>query len=97
MSRIEIRPQAETEIAEAANWYEQHSPGLGVTFVQTIANALSLITEQPSAFTPIGRGARRFVLRRFPYAIIYRQEGGTVVVYSCFHGHRNPRRWRERL
>jgi plasmid stabilization system protein ParE len=96
MSRIEIRPQAEREIADAADWYEQRSPGLGTAFIQSVGEALTKIAEQPLAFSPVGRGARRFVIHRYPFAIIYRAESGSIVAYSCFHGRRDPRRWRER-
>ena len=97
MNRIEIRPQAEQEIADAADWYEQRSPGLGAAFIHAVDTALTTISEQPLAFSPVGRGARKFVIHRYPFAIIYRATGGSIVVYSCFHGRRNPRRWRERL
>jgi hypothetical protein len=55
------------------------------------------IAERPSAFPPVGRGARRFVIRRFPYGIFYRHKGDTIVVYSCFHSHRNPRSRKKQL
>ncbi len=97
MKRVELRPEAEAEIADAAKWYDQESPGLGVSFIRAVQGALATIAEQPAAFSPIGLGARRFVVRKFPYGIIYRQEGDVIVVYSCFHGHRNPKEWRKRL
>jgi len=41
--------------------------------------------------------ARRAVLRRFPYSLIYVESGDDILVVACFHGRRNPRRWQDRL
>ncbi len=84
-------------IDRAASWYEQEHPGLGNTFVQAVTSAFSVIANQPSAFPQVGRGARRFIVHRFPYVIIYRLKNEAVVVYACIHSHRDPERWRERL
>jgi plasmid stabilization system protein ParE len=95
--RLEILPQAADEIDEAALWYEQQRSGLGAELTQTITAALEMIAERPSAFTLLRRRARRFILRKFPYLIVYRQENDAIVVYACIHSHRDPERWRTRL
>jgi hypothetical protein len=35
--------------------------------------------------------------RRFPYRIIFRVIGDTVVVYAVIHAARHDRRWKERV
>ncbi len=42
------------------------------------------------------RDMRRFLLKRFPYAVFYRAYPTAVVVVACMHGRRNPLRWRLR-
>jgi len=95
--RLELRPQAEAEFRAAALWYENEVPGLGATFIHAVTAALNVIAERPTAFPPIGRNARRFIMRRFPYVIIYRHSGDAIVVYACIHSHRDPKHWRKRL
>lgn len=95
--RLEVRPQAEDEIDAAAAWYEREHSGLGGSFVQAVISAFSSIAEQPSAYPRVGRGARRFVMQRFPYVIVYRQQRDTIVIYACIHSHRDPKHWRKRL
>jgi len=95
--RVDVRPQAEDEIDRAAAWYERENSGLGTSFTHAVLSALSSIAEQPSACTRVGKGARRFVMQRFPYVIIYREERDAVVVYACIHSHRDPRHWQRRL
>jgi plasmid stabilization system protein ParE len=41
--------------------------------------------------------ARRAVLRRFPYSVIYAVREDEIVVIACFHGRRDPKRWQDRL
>ena len=41
MTRIlRVRPEAETELAAAAEWYESRKPGLGVELVASVDQAL---------------------------------------------------------
>jgi plasmid stabilization system protein ParE len=97
MSRVRIRSQAKTEIRDASDWYERQSPGLGTEFVLAVDKALLAIVDQPRAFSPIGKGARRLLMQRFPYSIIYGEERSSITIYSCFHNHRDPRHWQKRL
>ncbi|MBV9993063.1 MAG: type II toxin-antitoxin system RelE/ParE family toxin [Alphaproteobacteria bacterium] len=95
--RIEVRPRADSEINAAAAWYERERPGLGASFTQAVMAAFASIAEQPLAYPHIRRGARRFVMRKFPYIVIYRVEGDAIVIYACIHSHRDPAHWRSRL
>jgi plasmid stabilization system protein ParE len=85
---------AHAEIAEAFEWYEQKSYGLGGDFLRVIAAAQEQLTRNPEAF-PATRGRyRRIFLRRFPYALHFElvSDHG-VSVLACLHHRRNPARW----
>jgi hypothetical protein len=41
--------------------------------------------------------ARRVLLRRFPYAVIYEVHGPDVVILACMHFSRDPESWERRL
>jgi plasmid stabilization system protein ParE len=97
MTRLEFRPQAEAEIDEAATWYEEQAPGLGTTFLTAVDRALQSILERPLAFSRVAHQTRRLPIHSFPYSIIYQPRGDIVLVISCFHGRRHPKRWQERL
>ena len=47
--------------------------------------------------TIVHENYRRGLVRRFPYAVFYEYEEGTVTVYDIFHTSRNPHKWRQRL
>lgn len=68
---IRTEPEAEEELLEAARWYEQQRPGLGLDFLAAIGAAVELIERQPLGGTQVpgvkdDLPARRMVLRRFP-------------------------------
>ncbi|MBK7075209.1 MAG: hypothetical protein IPH44_23220 [Myxococcales bacterium] len=42
------------------------------------------------------RQARRFLFKRFPYYLIYRERDGMVEVVAVMHARRHPGYWRHR-
>lgn len=92
-----IRPEAEFDIQDAFEWYEAQAPGLGSEFVRAVDACLSNVGRNPLAYPIIHKQARRALIRRFPYGILYVFDQETVSVIACFHGKRNPKSWQERL
>jgi plasmid stabilization system protein ParE len=95
--RLIIRPEAEFDIQDAFEWYEAQIPGLGSEFVRAIDACLASIGLTPLAYPLIYQQARRALLQRFPYGIVYMFEQETIFVVACFHGKRDPKSWQTRL
>jgi plasmid stabilization system protein ParE len=95
--RLIIRPEAELDIQDTFEWYEAQSPGLGSEFVRAVDGCLSSIGRNPLAYPIIYKQARRVLIRRFPYGVLYVFEQERVAVVACFHGRRNPKQWRDRV
>ena len=68
-----------------------------VTFGTRSDQAIERIAENPLAYPERYRGARRTLLRHFPYVLWYRPFDNFVVVLACVHGKRDPRAIRARL
>ena len=93
---IIFRPAAQTELDEAAAWYNNQRPGLGVDFTLEVCKVLDKIAAQPDR-CPIVRGTvREAPVYRFPYAIYYRVVRGRVQVIAVFHCARDPQIWQRR-
>ena len=45
--RLIVRPEAETELAEAFRWYEERVPGLGAEFLLCVDAAMQAIQRNP--------------------------------------------------
>jgi len=95
--RLIVRPEAEAEMTDAFDWYEDRVPGLGSEFLLCVDAVLSAIQRTPQHYPRVHKTARRALSRRFPYAIIFVEDDERVVVLSVFHAKRNPKRWRERI
>ncbi len=93
---VYLRPEAEQDIEEAANWYEKQSTGLGNEFLDEILVTLERVAELPSLYPSIHRNAQRALTHRFPFGIYYRVEGEQIVVVAVMHGSRSPTRWEKR-
>jgi plasmid stabilization system protein ParE len=94
--QVIVRPEAEREIQEAFDWYEERSEGLGLEFLRAADACLSTVRRNPEAFPVVHEQVRRALLRRFPYALFYLLRDDTIVVIACFHIKRSPADWQRR-
>ncbi len=95
--RILFRPEAESELVQAVDWYEARSRGLGTDFLRAVDVALSSLQRRPLLHREIAPGVRRILLRRFPYSLIYRVRDNELLVIACFHGRCDPQFLQNRL
>jgi toxin ParE1/3/4 len=90
------RPEAEAEITEAAEWYDDQRPGLGDEFLAAVRDAAVRAVEAPARYRRVERDLRWVLLHRFPYALIFRESATELVVFGCVHLRRDPATWRSR-
>lgn len=91
-------PAAEEDANEAFDWYESQRLDLGDEFRSELYLALSRVEANPKQYPIIfGSGTRSSRLHRFPYSLIYRIEGNSIVVFAIFHDKRNPLVWQGRI
>jgi plasmid stabilization system protein ParE len=94
---IIVEPNAERDIAEAFDWYEQQRPGLGDDFALCVEAGLHVIAQHPRSFPVVRKPARRMLIQRFPYLILFVDRRDVIAVIGVFHTSRDPKRWNERL
>lgn len=81
---------AQAEIAQAFDWHEQQSYGLGGDFLRVVAAVEEQLARNPQAFPPSRGRFRRIWLRRFPYALHFELlEEQRVSVVACRHHQRS--------
>ena len=93
--RLAFRPGARAELREARRHYEEQLAGLGRRFIADVETALDYVAEQPAMFPAIegAGGARRVLLRRFPYSLVYDVEPEAIIVLACVHHRQHPSVW----
>lgn len=95
--RLVLLPEAEAELMDAAQWYEEQERGLGHEFLRAFRAATAPLRRNPLLYQIVEGEARRVLLRRFPYGVIYEVYGSEVVLLACFHSARDPQEWQQRL
>jgi toxin ParE1/3/4 len=94
--QLYFNPLAEAEIFEAARWYDDRSPGLGAAFVDAVRAATNVVLEAPQRWRLV-RGTRRYLMGRFPFAIVYREiTDEQVEVVAIAYLKRRQRYWARR-
>ena len=102
MPKVRVLDAAADEAIEAAARYEAQQPGLGQDFESAVDAALDLLEED---FAPLVsmpgaagmRGAKRIILKRFPYDVVVKEGDGEFLVIAVAHHSRSPGYWRDRL
>lgn len=93
---VSFHALAERELNDAARYYELESSGLGAAFLAEVEHGCAHILEYPEAAPRVLGSIRRLVLRRFPYARLYRVHGATVRILAVMNIRRRPTYWVDR-
>ncbi len=90
-------PEAEQELVDAALFYENRAPGLGLDFGREVKAAVREIRQFPTTWQQRQDGTRRRLLSRFPYVVVYVLHREEVWIVAVAHCKRRPGYWEERL
>jgi plasmid stabilization system protein ParE len=93
---VEFHEAASEEFEAAFDWYLERSPGAAARFASELGRAISSIAEAPQRWSAGIHGTRKFLLRRFPFAVIYRELASIIQVLAIAHEHRRPGYWKGR-
>lgn len=95
-----IEPEAEAELEEAADQYDEAVPGLGLDFVVEMRERTALVHAAPLTY-PVFGGVKdvrcSHAVDRFPHLIVYLVLDETVHVLAFMHPRREPGYWLKRL
>jgi plasmid stabilization system protein ParE len=95
--KIIVHPAATADLNNAAAFYsEQANKQLGLALITELEKATSLLSGNPELGTPWVSGTRRFVLRRFPFNIVYRLFPDHLFIIAIAHQKRRPGYWQRR-
>ncbi len=94
---LEYLEEALEEAEAAARWYAERSSAAAMGFSDELNAAESAISQLPDTWPSFEHGTRRYLLRRYPFSIIYRVESDRLLIVAVAHGHRRPGYWKMRL
>ena len=98
--QLQFRPEVEQDVFEAASWYENRQPGLGLEFVEEIIRIWEALAKDPLVHSRrhLTKNIRWWYPARFPYRVIYQlfESEHTVLILAVVHAARKDRHWKSR-
>ncbi len=94
--KIDFHTEAAVEVETARQWYAERNPAAAASFLAELDLAVERIREAPQRWPRYAKGARRFILPRFPFSVIYRVKGELIEVVAVAHHRRRPGYWKSR-
>ena len=91
-----FHPEADTELFEAINYYEECEAGLGRDFSLEVYSAIKNILDYTGAWPVLEDDIRRCLTNRFPFGILYTIEEDHIFILAVMHLHRSPDYWKHR-
>ena len=95
---VRFGPEASSELADAARWYEERRVGLGAMFLDAVEATVRSIASWPESGTRVAGVAepldiRRAPVSRYPYHLAYLVAEDTIYVLAVAHDRRLPTYW----
>ncbi len=78
------------EYQEAVAYYDEQSRVVGDKFIAEVEEAIDLIRYYGLAWPKVTKNLRRYVLKRFPYMMLYKIYKDRIVIFAIAHQHRHP-------
>jgi toxin ParE1/3/4 len=93
---VDLHPEAIADGREAGEWYRARSVQAAELFRRELEDAIGRIREAPETWPRYLHGTRRYVLRVFPYCVIYTTDGQNSIVIAIAHSKRRADYWKTR-
>ena len=91
---VQFAPPAERDISDAFAWYAAKNKTVANDFREQVFEATEYLASNPTSKPANDKGARKWVLKRFPYSVIYSLKGTVITIIAIAHHKRKPDYWR---
>ena len=96
MKPIRFHPEADSEMVEAAVWYESQQGDLGKRFLTCVQDALNRIEVNPEMYPVVEGDVHRCLTKTFPFGVLFRIKPDLIAIMAVMHLHRDPGYWKSR-
>lgn len=95
--KYSLHPGAENDLREAARFYKERvGTELVLSLFTEFESAVNLLIDNPLVGAEWRAGKRRYILKRFPFSLIYTFEEDEIRIWAVAHHKRKPGYWKNR-
>jgi len=95
---VDLHDEASAEYDAAFDWYLERSADAALNFDAEVEHAINEISKAPKRWAAGPYSTRRYLLRKFPFTLIYRElPSGAIQIVAVAHTSRKPGYWKHRL
>jgi len=91
-----FHPDAELELNDAVDYYEECKDGLGSEFAYEVQKTIQRILAFPKAWQKLDEDIKRCLTNRFPFGIIYYQRDNEIIILAVMQLNKEPNYWKSR-
>ena len=91
--RAWVHPEAIAEARAAREWYQARNAEAAEAFMAELDLAIHRIEEAPRQWPPYLAETRRYLLRRFPFFVVFRETDDRLQILAVAHARRRPGYW----
>lgn len=90
---VRYHPLFESDVLNAADWYDRRNPDLGADFVVRIRRSVDQLVSDPERRSTAELGIRYWPVERFPYVVFYDPTELEVLAVGAMHTSQESRKW----
>ena len=87
--KVRILPEAESDLARAADFYDAQAGGLGDYFIECLSGDIEALKVHAGVHER-QHGLLRALSKRFPFAIFYEVTGSVIDVFAILDCRQDP-------
>ena len=87
---LELHPDARADAIDAFDWHAERYFEIANAFRQELQDAGRAIQDSPERWAKYLAGTRRYLMKRFPFVIVYRVASARIEIVAVTHGSRKP-------
>jgi len=96
VDKVSFHSGAWIDYQEALDWYDARSARAAAGFQAAINAAVDRIVEAPQRWPLCDDRHRMYIMRRYPFSIVYRVEDDDVYIIAIAHSSRDAGYWDDR-
>ena len=97
MKRARFLAPARLEYFDEIKYYSRIRDELGLRFIEAVEEASERALAFPLAGSPCESGTRRFLLKKFPFSMVYRVEDDGILIVAIAAHSKKPGYWISRV